>query len=75
MLPFNTNLHGLFAKSNMASATSQAPITTFSGRGEHVNSSSISLYANLESENLMRFSRFTSPVLSYDYKCGHYIGT
>jgi hypothetical protein len=28
----------------------------------------------LESENLFRFSRFTNPVISYDYKCGNYIG-
>jgi hypothetical protein len=33
-----------------------------------------SKYAFLESENLFRFSRFTNPVISYDYKCGNYIG-
>ena len=33
-----------------------------------------SKYAFLESENLFRFSRFTNPIISYDYKCGNYIG-
>lgn len=74
MLPLNVNFYGLFTKSDMASVNNQASAATFSGRGEHTNSPSMSLYTNLESENLMRFSRFNSPVLSYDYKCGHYIG-
>jgi hypothetical protein len=27
-----------------------------------------------ESTSLLRFSRFHNPIISYDYKCGHYIG-
>lgn len=31
-------------------------------------------YSFLEQENLSRFSRFSNPIISYDYKCGNYIG-
>lgn len=27
-----------------------------------------------ETSNNVRFSRFTNPLISYDYKCGHYLG-
>lgn len=27
-----------------------------------------------ETTNTPRFSRFSNPVVSYDFKCGHYIG-
>jgi len=47
--------------------------TTFYASKQQVSSVE-SKYAFLESENLFRFSRFTNPVISYDYKCGNYIG-
>lgn len=31
-------------------------------------------YSFLEQDNLSRFSRFNNPIISYDYKCGNYIG-
>lgn len=31
-------------------------------------------YSFLEQESLFRFSRFSNPIISYDYKCGNYIG-
>jgi hypothetical protein len=31
-------------------------------------------YSLLEHENLSRFSRFSNPTISYDFKCGNYIG-
>jgi hypothetical protein len=31
-------------------------------------------YSFLEQESLSRFSRFSNPIISYDYKCGNYIG-
>ena len=49
--------------------------TLFSGKEAYESDSTSNLYMNSEKENLLRFSRFTSPTLSYDYKCGHYIGT
>jgi hypothetical protein len=31
-------------------------------------------YSFLEQDSLSRFSRFSNPIISYDYKCGNYIG-
>jgi hypothetical protein len=31
-------------------------------------------YSFMEKENISRFSRFSNPVISYDYKCGNYLG-
>jgi hypothetical protein len=46
-----------------------------------VNYSSSNIYNNLdpkysflEQDSLSRFSRFSNPIISYDYKCGNYIG-
>jgi hypothetical protein len=35
---------------------------------------SSSIYTNLESSSNVRYNRFSNPVISYDYKCGHYLG-
>jgi hypothetical protein len=35
---------------------------------------SSSIYTNLESSSNIRYNRFSNPVISYDYKCGHYLG-
>jgi hypothetical protein len=32
------------------------------------------LYTNLESSSEYRYNKFSNPVISYDYKCGHYLG-
>jgi hypothetical protein len=32
------------------------------------------LYSNLESSTDVRYNRFSNPIISYDYKCGHYLG-
>lgn len=74
VLPFSSNWAGLAVKSDVITAGNQAKTIVFSGRDDHLNSSSPNLYTSSENENLMRFSRFTNPTLSYDYKCGHYIG-
>jgi hypothetical protein len=74
VLPSNSNWVGLTTKSDVFAASNQAKTIVFLGRDDHLNSSSSNLYTSSENENLMRFSRFTNPILSYDYKCGHYIG-
>jgi len=33
-----------------------------------------SLYSNLESSSDVRYTKFSNPMVSYDYKCGHYLG-
>jgi hypothetical protein len=70
----SNNRAGLTAPSDAFAINNQAKAIVFSGRDDHLSSSSASLYTNSENENSMRFSRFTNPTLSYDYKCGHYIG-
>jgi hypothetical protein len=30
--------------------------------------------SSLELSNSSRFNRFSNPIISYDYKCGHYLG-
>lgn len=74
VLPSSSSWAGLATKSGVTVAGNPAKTIVFSGRDDHLNSSSPSLYTSSENENLMRFSRFTNPTLSYDYKCGHYIG-
>ena len=32
------------------------------------------IYSNLESSSDVRYNKFSNPVVSYDYKCGHYLG-
>jgi len=53
--------------------------TDFSDKSINYHSSNVyndieSKYSFLEQESLVRFSRFTNPIISYDYKCGNYIG-
>lgn len=51
-----------------------SPSTIFLGKNSPTVGSGVDFYINSEKENLSRFSRFSNPILSYDYKCGHYIG-
>lgn len=39
-----------------------------------VSSVSDSLYSQLGSSSDFRNNPFTNPIISYDYKCGHYLG-
>jgi hypothetical protein len=39
-----------------------------------VSSTTESLYSQLGSSSDFRNNPFTNPVISYDYKCGHYLG-
>lgn len=32
------------------------------------------LYSNIESSSDVRYNKFSNPMISYDYKCGHYLG-
>jgi hypothetical protein len=69
-----TEKSSTFVKSPNITANSTNDLTMFSGKVAYENNLGSSFYLNSEKENLLRFSRFTSPTLSYDYKCGHYIG-
>jgi len=70
---FTEGTHTLTKNTNLI-ASSPSETTLFSGKGAYETNLGANFYLNSEKENLLRFSRFTSPTLSYDYKCGHYIG-
>jgi hypothetical protein len=56
--------------------STQGPETTFFN-SENLNiSDTISNTTSSLSEvsNSYRFNRFSNPLISYDYKCGHYLG-
>ena len=40
----------------------------------NVASENENLYSQLESSSNYRNNTFTNPIISYDYKCGHYLG-
>jgi hypothetical protein len=76
LLSFNFRPSLIFNDINNANTVKDHIPTTslFSGKSSFVMYSDINTYAYSEQESLSRFSRFTNPTLSYDYKCGHYIG-
>lgn len=48
--------------------------TKVSFESNDVSSSTDSIYSQLGSSSDFRNNPFTNPVISYDYKCGHYLG-
>lgn len=52
------------ATTNTTTYTSSSP----------VKNAQNSLYSNLEASSDVRYNKFSNPVVSYDYKCGHYLG-
>jgi hypothetical protein len=87
----NFNFTNLFTalKSNIFFSTSQTNTAVYYGEIQNLESSSnLSFQANngtnnfskgidffSEKENLSRFSRFANSTVSYDYKCGNYLGS
>jgi hypothetical protein len=69
----------LFFTTTFSQATSQK-FEAFTGEGPARYTSTNVLtdqslkYSFMEQESLSRFSRFSNPIVSYDYKCGNYIG-
>jgi hypothetical protein len=57
---------------NTADKTTSVTFTTENISTPNLVSSSNTLFS--ETSNNIRFSRFTNPLISYDYKCGHYLG-
>jgi hypothetical protein len=39
-----------------------------------ISSSNEAVYSQLGSSSNFRNNPFTNPIISYDYKCGHYLG-
>jgi hypothetical protein len=73
LVKLNFSVSILSSSASKAYEPTMSTSTTFYASKQQTSSIG-SKYAFLESENLFRFSRFTNPVISYDYKCGNYIG-
>ena len=72
----NLNLFKNLFKSNHYSESKQA-ITPINYSTDNLNSSSTFDASNTtfsETSNNVRFTKFNNPLISYDYKCGHYLG-
>ena len=73
LVKLNFSVSVLSSSASKAYEPAMSTSTTFYASKQQASSVE-SKYAFLESENLFRFSRFTNPIISYDYKCGNYIG-
>jgi hypothetical protein len=72
ILNFNvSNVSNLFT---LVSVASPASTSTLYSSNSSTASTKDTLYTNLESSSDVRYNRFSNPVISYDYKCGHYLG-
>lgn len=71
---FNFNFsYAYFSSTQLNLPTGTSTSTLYkSSTNDTLDSSSI--YTNLESSSNIRYNRFSNPVISYDYKCGHYLG-
>ena len=57
---------------NLSNVSSSSQFTTFSSKDLSFTESTMSDFS--EKSATSRFSRFSNPTISYDYKCGNYIG-
>jgi hypothetical protein len=74
-LVYNLPLGGFIFSSNAqlnTYNTSKNSGVTF--ESNNVASENETLYSQLESSSNYRNNTFTNPIISYDYKCGHYLG-
>lgn len=57
-----------------ASDTLRPTVASVSFKSNDVSSDSADVYSQLGSSSNFRNNTFTNPIISYDYKCGHYLG-
>jgi hypothetical protein len=77
LLNFNvsTDIVSLSSSSSVGVSNLSSDTKSFSSSGyESISNSDYSVYSNLETSDEYRFNRFSNPIISYDYKCGHYLG-
>jgi hypothetical protein len=77
LLNFNVSsgLTLLSSSSPVSVSKQSSDVKSFSSSGyESVSNNDYSIYSNLETSDDYRFNRFSNPIISYDYKCGHYLG-
>jgi hypothetical protein len=68
------NFMNLKLNANSISSDSNSVTNNISYSSDNIYANMDTKYSFLEQESLSRFSRFSNPVISYDYKCGNYIG-
>ena len=68
---FNFNKSFIYIKENMT--IKKISQTLFSSENLNTYTSGDEVQAS-ELSNVIRFTRFNNPLISYDYKCGNYIG-
>lgn len=56
------------------SETNNVTTKSVSFSSNDVSTTSENLYSQLDSSSNFRNNPFTNPIISYDYKCGHYLG-
>jgi len=58
---------------NLGAKTNEIQSTNYVSSNSTDTTTSL-LYTNLERSDDVRYNKFSNPVISYDYKCGHYLG-
>lgn len=62
-------------KENFNNVKSENETTVFNSENMTMINSNSNISSSLsETSNSYRFNRFSNPLISYDYKCGHYLG-
>jgi hypothetical protein len=77
LLNFNvsTDLTSLSTNNSVNVSNQSSDAKSFSSSGyESISNNDYLVYSNLETSDDYRFNRFSNPIISYDYKCGHYLG-
>ena len=77
LLVLNTNFLTRSELSTIQASTETGSTTSTTFSSENVSNTSATelLTSSLsESSTAYRFNRFSNPLISYDYKCGHYLG-
>lgn len=68
----------LFTTTFSQSTSQKFEVSTSEGSARYTSTNVLTgqslKYSFMEQESLSRFSRFSNPIVSYDYKCGNYIG-
>lgn len=72
---YNLPLGGLILDTKVNYARVEKPsVNRITFDSNNVSSDEANLYSQVESSSNYRNNTFTNPIISYDFKCGHYLG-
>jgi hypothetical protein len=71
---FSFGLNYVNSSVALTQSETSAPSSAVNFESNDVSSTTDSLYSQLGSSSDFRNNPFTNPIISYDYKCGHYLG-